>query len=46
MFVIDEFDEVLKVPNNQQDLDMIINTYFKQIGLNPMYMLFSATVDD
>lgn len=46
MFVVDEFDEVLKVVNNQQDLDVIINTYFKQVGLNPMYVLFSATVDE
>lgn len=25
---------------------MIINTYFKQVALNPTYVLFSATVDD
>ncbi len=46
MFIIDEFDEVLKVINNQQDLDAIINECFKPKGINPMYALFSATVDD
>ncbi len=46
MFIIDEFDEVLKNLNNNQDLDTIINDYFKPKGINPMYALFSATVDD
>ena len=46
MFIIDEFDEVLKAFNNQQDLDAIINGYFKSQGINPMYALFSATIDD
>jgi hypothetical protein len=31
MVIIDEFDEVLKVKNNKEDFDKIINTYFKQI---------------
>jgi hypothetical protein len=31
MVIIDEFDEVLKVPNNKEDFDKIINAYFKQI---------------
>jgi superfamily II DNA/RNA helicase len=30
MFIIDEFDEVLKVVNNTEDLAVIINTYFKE----------------
>ena len=46
MFVIDEFDEVLKAKNNVEDLNEIINSYFKEEGINPMYALYSATVDD
>ena len=46
MFIIDEFDEVLKVTNNQQDLDAIINECLKPQGINPMYALYSATVDE
>ena len=46
MFIIDEFDEVLKATNNTQDLDAIINECFKPQGINPMYALFSATVDE
>jgi superfamily II DNA/RNA helicase len=30
MFIIDEFDEVLKVKNNEEDLGAIINSYFKE----------------
>jgi superfamily II DNA/RNA helicase len=30
MFIIDEFDEVLKNKNKSEDLDVIIYTYFKE----------------
>lgn len=46
MFVIDEFDEVLKVKNNFEDLQEIIDSHFKEQGINPMYALYSATVDE
>jgi hypothetical protein len=43
MFIIDECDEVLN--NSKEILGLIINK-FKEIGINPMYALFSATVDE
>ncbi len=46
MFIIDEFDEILKVKNNSEDLDEVIGYYFKEIGINPMYAFYSATLDD
>ena len=46
MIIFDEFDEILKNDNNRVDLQQIISTYFKSIELNPMYVLFSATVDE
>jgi superfamily II DNA/RNA helicase len=46
MVIFDEFDEILKVTGNRDDLQKIIFTYFKQIDINPMYLMFSATLDD
>jgi hypothetical protein len=44
MFIIDECDEILK--NNENDLNLIINSYLKDLGINPMYALFSATINE
>jgi superfamily II DNA/RNA helicase len=45
MVIFDEFDEILKNENNKEDLQYLITKYFKEININPIYVLFSATVD-
>jgi superfamily II DNA/RNA helicase len=46
MVIFDEFDEILKNANNKEDLQQIITKCFKEININPMYVLFSATIDE
>jgi superfamily II DNA/RNA helicase len=46
MVIFDEFDEIFKEEGNRNDLQKIIKTYFKQIDINPMYVMFSATLDE